>query len=420
MTYRWIATALVVAGVAGAAADTAWAQTDSTETPPVTFDPNDLPGTVEGMAEQLTTLQSDFDKLRRFKLSGYVQVRYEISDGDNDSVRVSGNPAVLTTSNLERFSIRRGRIKLTYDHSPWSQAVVYFDGGSDRQVRLLEGYAAFTEPRTPEPRWQAWIGQMNVPFGYEVERSSSTRELPERSRVENVLFPGERDRGLKLMGLFAGKVEAVAGVFNGGGIGDANFPNTDPSRGKELVGRVRAILGTVDFAVSGSTGKATTALTGDDVVTDRTRFGFDTQVYYALPHTGGGSLKFEVYRGHNANADSLSALTVGPTSANPVRLLAAGADPGHLATDFLGGYAMAVQNVGESFQLAARFDWFDPNEDVDHDRFERWNVALNAFYQGLTRVTVSYEHPITERRLSSGAYEDPVDNLWTLQVQHTF
>jgi hypothetical protein len=365
-------------------------------------------------------LATEMDRLRRFKLSGYLQLRYEISDGDNDSVRVAGSPAVLVPANVERFYIRRARIKLTYDHSPWSQAVVQFDGSTSSGVRLLEAYAAITEPRTPEPRYQGWAGQFNVPFGYEIERSSSIRELPERSRAENVLFPGERDRGIKLMGLVAGKLDLVAAVINGGGISSVDFPTTDPSRGKDVLGRARVVLGVVDAAVSGYTGKQTTALTGLDVQTDRTRFGFDSQAYFAVPRVGGGSAKVEFYRGHNVNADSLAALTISPTAANPVRLLVPGADPSHFATDFNGGYAMVVQNLGEVAQLAARYDWFDPNEDADHDLFKRWNVAVNAFYQGLTRLTVSYEHPITERRLATGVYEDPVDNLWTFQVQHAF
>ncbi len=370
--------------------------------------------------EQLAWLATEMERLRRFKLSGYLQVRYEISDGDNDSVRVGGSPPVFSQSNVERFYIRRARIKLTCDHSPWTQAVVQFDGSTNSGVRLLEAYAAITEPRTPEPRWQAWAGQFNVPFGYEIERSSSVRELPERSRAEVVLFPGERDRGVKLLGLWGGKIETVAAVINGGGISSSDFPNNDPSRGKDLLGRARALFGVADVAVSAYTGKQTTPLTGLDVETDRTRFGFDSQAYFATPTLGGASVKVEYYRGHNVNPDSVTALTIAPTSANPVRLLAPGADPSHFATDFHGGYAMVVQNLGEVAQLAARYDWFDPNDDVDHDMYERWNVAVNAFYQGLTRFTISYEHPITERRLAPGVYEDPVDNLWTFQVQHTF
>jgi hypothetical protein len=80
---------------------------------------------------------------------------------------------------------------------------------------------------------------------------------------------------------------------------------------------------------------------------------------------------------------------------------------------------MAVQNFGERLQAAARYDLWDPNVDVDHDQYERVNLALHAFYDGQTRVTVSYEW-ITTEKLVSGQYVDPQDDLWTVQFQYKF
>ena len=80
---------------------------------------------------------------------------------------------------------------------------------------------------------------------------------------------------------------------------------------------------------------------------------------------------------------------------------------------------MAVQNLGERWQLAGRFDFYDPNLDVDHDQFERWCVAAHFFYDGYTRLSLEYDVPITEAA-SAGVYSDPQDNLWTVQVQMKF
>jgi phosphate-selective porin O/P len=332
---------------------------------------------------------------------------------------VSGSPATLTPANNERFYIRRARLKLTYDSSPLSQAVVYFDGGQDRTIRLLEAYVTLLDPWTAHHTHALTVGQMNVPFGYEIERSSSVRELPERSRAENVLFSGERDRGMKLVNQWTLRFETVLAILNGGGINQPDFPNADPTRGKDFLARARYSQGTIDGAVSYYTGRNTTPLTGPDVQTDKTRFGFDAQAYYELPRLGGGSLKGEYFAGKNANADSLKALVVEPTTANPVRLLRAGADPAHLATDFVGGYVMWVQNLGERFQAAARYDVYDPNSDLDHDQFARVSLGANWFYDGFTRVTVAYDIPKTDA-LIGGVYDDPHDNLWTVQVQHKF
>ncbi|MGH7723863.1 MAG: hypothetical protein ACREOU_00370 [Candidatus Eiseniibacteriota bacterium] len=407
MVFGWLALFPATSGAQSASAEAE----SSAVTPQV-----DL----EGMNEQVQVIQTEVDRFRKFKFSGYIQVRWDHFENDADTVRVTGPPLTLTPANNERFYIRRARLKLTYDHSPWSQAVFQIDGGSDRQVRILDVYLSLFDPWTVDHAHQFWAGQMNVPFGYEIERSSSLREFPERSRAENVLFPGERDRGLKIQSRWSNYLDTVVGVYNGGGIGSVDFPTTDPTSGKDLVARVRGSLGFLEAAVSGYTGKALTPLTGEDVITDRTRWGGDAQYYVTVPGVGGASLKGEFYLGHNVNTDSVTALTVGPSASQPSRLLVPGADPSHFATDFSGGYIAVIQNLGEKFQVAARYDAYDPNVDVDHDQFERWNFVVNWFYAGSVRITAAYEIPITERPVSGGGFVDPKDNGWTVQFQATY
>ncbi len=417
---------VALAATLGIAAGAAWAEGPESDTLVTEPSAKELSDRIEGMNEQVLTLQSDMDKLKRFKFSGYLQARWETGEAQSDTVKTVGNPLVLTPANNERFYIRRGRLKLTYDASPHSQAVVYFDGATDRTVRLLEAYVTLLDPWTPEKRHQLTIGQMNVPFGYELERSSSTRELPERSRAENVLFSGERDRGVKFVSQWTTKLETVVGVYNGGGVNQPDFPNTDPTRRKDVVARARWAQGVFDAAVSYYDGKNTIPLTGDDLQADKTRLGVDAQAYYELPVLGGGSLRGEFYRGQDTNADSVRTLIgfVATTTPRDVtkdaRLLKAGAEPEHLSTDFVGGYLMWVQNLGESFQLAARYDRFDPNSDLDHDQYQRTGIGVNGFYGGNVRVTLSYDVIKTEVAQGGGRFTDPKDNLWTVQFQHKF
>ncbi len=413
----WLAGAWMLAAVDSVAAQEG-TPADSGAGAPSTFE--EAAGRIEGMTEQLQAPQSETDKLGRFKFSGYVQARYEMAELSDDSVKVERSPSVLTPANLDRFYIRRGRLKLTYDSSPLSQAVVYIDGGADRTVRLLEAYVTLLDPWTTLHQHQLTVGQFNVPFGYEIERSSSVRELPERSRAQNLLFSGERDRGIKLVNLWTSKLETVVAVLNGGGVNHPEFPTTDPTGSKDALGRVRWSQGWLDGAASYYSGEAVTPLTGPDVETHKTRLGFDAQLYYEMPTLGGGSFKGEYYGGRNLNPDSVRALVVAPTTANPVTLLRAGADPGHLATPFTGGYAMWVQNLGEVFQLASRFEIFDPNTDLENDQFERVSLGLNWFYDGYTRVTVAYDIPRTEVANPSGGTRDPDDDLWTIQFQMKF
>jgi len=411
--------AVIAAQIALAGAGTALAQEAAIpDTGTVTRE--ELKGLLEGLNEQLQTLQADTDKLKRFKFSGYIQGRTEFSEASSDTVRVSGAAGTIASPNATRFFIRRARVKLTYDSSPLSQAVVYFDGGADRTIRLLEAYVTLLDPWTPRHDHQLTLGQMNVPYGYEIERSSSVRELPERSRAENVLFSGERDRGVKLESQWIPQLKTTLAVLNGGGVNSADFPATDPTKGKDMLGRVRWSSGLLDAAVSGYSGKQVTPLTGSDVITDKTRLGVDAQGYWSLPRAGGGSIRFELYSGHDVNADSVRVLVVAPTTANPNRLLRAGAVGSHLATDMLGWYVMGVQNLGDRLQLAARFDVYDPNVDLDHDQFERVSLGVNAFYDGFTRLTVSYDAITTDVSTGSGRFTDPKDNLWTIQLQHKF
>lgn len=376
---------------------------------------------LEGFAEQTAAMQADLDKLKKFKFSGYVQARAEVGEASSDSVRVTGASAgsagTFASPNVSRFFIRRARLKLTYDSSPLSKAVVYFDGGTDRTVRLLEGYVTLLDPWTPLHDHQLTMGQFNVPFGWEIERSSSVRELPERSRAENVLFSGERDRGLKLDSQWTPKLSTSFAILNGAGVNSADFPATDPTRGKDFVGRARWSEGAWDAAVSYYYGHQTTPLTGPDVETDKTRIGLDAQAYYTAPGMGGGSLRAEVYSGHDVNADSLKAIVTGASGA---RLLVPGRDAGHVATDVQGGYLMLVQNAGDRAQIVARYDVWDPNTGKDHDQYRRLSLGVNAFYDGFTRLTVAYDAITTEVSAGAGRFTDPKDNLWTFQLQHKF
>ena len=80
---------------------------------------------------------------------------------------------------------------------------------------------------------------------------------------------------------------------------------------------------------------------------------------------------------------------------------------------------MWVQNVGDRAQGVVRFDAWDPNVDADHDQYSRWSLGANWFWDGFTRLTLSYDAIRTETKTGT-RWTDPQDNLWTLQVQHKF
>ena len=91
-----------------------------------------------------------------------------------------------------------------------------------------------------------------------------------------------------------------------------------------------------------------------------------------------------------------------------------------LTRPMYGLLAAVLAPARRSGDPAARYDRYDPNVDVAHDQYARWNVAAHWFYQGLTRFTLAYEIPRTDRADGAGGWTDPKDNLWTLQFQHAF
>ena len=398
---------------AGAARGDETAAPDSAATAQTTMD------RLDGMNEQLQTLQTDMDRLKRFKFSGYIQARWETAENRSDTVKVSGNPPTITPANDQRFYIRRGRFKLTYDAAPLSQGAIQFDGassGASINVRLLEAYVTLLDPWTPLHQHAFTIGQILIPFGYEIERSSAVRELPEFSRAENVLFNAEYDRGIKLVSQWTPRLETVVAVLNGGGISDATTRRSiRPSsrtcwRGCAM--RRAPWTGRLDLRWRGRD-PAHRARRRDGA----SRFGADIQTYYQMPGSAAARCAGSSTAGHDVNPDSVKALTTTPGSGSGT-VIKPGAIASHFATDVLGWYVMAVQNLGERLQFAARYDFYDRKHRPSRTTSSlASSVGLNWFYDTYTRVSVSYDVPRTDR-LVAGNYDDPKDNLWTVQFQH--
>ena len=108
---------------------------------------------------------------------------------------VSGVDSSGRVTNFDRFLVRRGRLKATYAGDN-AEYMLQIDATGDGVV-LRDAEATFVDTWTPLGL-RLTMGQFKVPFGYEVLQSSSDREMPERARVIRALFPGERDRGVRL------------------------------------------------------------------------------------------------------------------------------------------------------------------------------------------------------------------------------
>lgn len=165
---------LIISGV-----NISWGQTpeDSTK-----IALQELKDRLDGISENMSTLNSDVGILKYIKITGYIQARYEYNDSSKNGANLNAN----------NFYIRRGRIKFTVQPGTSNKYVIYFDA-SKNTVSLKEAYVELYKT-VQQSNFTLTFGQFNWPFGYEIEYSSSKRDFPERSLAENNLFPGERDR----------------------------------------------------------------------------------------------------------------------------------------------------------------------------------------------------------------------------------
>jgi hypothetical protein len=326
--------------------------------------------------ETLVEMKNVLDALGKLKISGYLQAQYVQDERSTDDLG----------KNLDQFSVRRARVKFTYQATKTAKFVLQPDITSSG-VTLKDGYVELTEP------WTTWkhtltAGQFNWPFGYEIMYSSSMREVPERSRVVRTLFPGERDRGLMLSGVGLQKrfTYRVA-VVNGTGTGQSS----DLNQRKDLVGRVGYRFGAFDVGASAYTGSDLVATTRDATGEefDKERMGVDFQWATPLPGLG---IRGEYIQGKQA------------PSTNTARTESHDVD---------GWYFYAIQSLGKRHQLAVRVDEYDPDTDVDGNAVRTINPSYIFHWDEHSKVMAAYEWIETQN-------DDPDDNVFTLRYQYSF
>ena len=361
-------------------------------------DPAALQGKVDGLDERMATVESDVSGLKKVKISGYIQARYEYNQDSEDQFKTDAH-GKTSYSNKDYFYVRRGRLKTTWEPNSMTSFLIQLDAAKDKvSLKDAEGTLQYLMARNYLVSLKA--GQFKWPFSYDVLRSSSDREMPERTLAVRTLMPGERDRGIQLGAGYKGLLEFRTGIFNGYGIDNSTYPVITPSRDLAWVSRLALDLGWVCLAGSSFVGRAGFTVPGavvgeatDLITRDKHRFGGDAQFFYALPYLGGGRLLAEVITGK----DFSQSLGNGNGGYAPS----------------LGYYFQVVQNILEKEQVTFRFDSFDPNTDKDDDRTDTFGLALLHNFNGNARFTLAYEIPKKEK-------DDKDDNKLTLQFQYKF
>ncbi|MCK9638445.1 MAG: OprO/OprP family phosphate-selective porin [Prolixibacteraceae bacterium] len=316
---------------------------------------------LNGLLERVATNESDLSKLTKIKISGYMQAQYQKFE----------SPALLPTSN-NYFALRRVRVKFTYEATDGVKFVLQPDFAPGA-LALKDAYVILNDRWTKA--FSITMGKFNRP-NYEVEYSSSQRELPERSSVIRAIYPGERAIGAKLefnpqntpihmqLAVFNGSEDLK--INNSAGSNLNSNENKDYDNFKDVMARVTYNLrlgnfGGLDFGAHGYFGKlksmATTtylsdyttvksANIGDGIA--RSWGGAEFQLFADV--LGGLSVKGEYIAGKNASIGfTPSGTTLGVAN---------------FQNKFAGYYLYFIKNLGKKNQFALRYDYYDPNTDI--------------------------------------------------------
>ncbi len=387
----------------------------------------EIKGKVEGIDESVTTLITDVAGLKKFKVSGYMQIQLEKTES---SAGFGANPYDATDSKVQgRFRVRRSRIKFAYD-AGLSQYVLQGDF-SNEKFELKDAYINFTDPWTKYV--SLTLGVFNRP-NYEVEYSSSQRESMERSKVIATLYPKERDLGFMFTvapdDLFKLQLAAYNNTYNS----DLSqfWPNYNsaplyymarltkefaiPDLGLGIDLGVHTRMGNMiantnkftssDLATSAV--DSTTMKKGDAIA--RNWYGFEAQVYWDF--LGGMKILGEYIMGSNADESTGTVIR---------------------KRDFSGFYVMLVKNITSEWQFAAKYDNYNPNTKIAASAIDNTkDLAISTIGLGIhnysfdnLRISLWYDMPKTtiSNNLIKGKAllaSDPIDNLLTLRFQYKF
>jgi len=398
--------------------------------------------------QTIAAMQGIMNALSKIKITGYIQGQFQVADSVGIKSFAGGD---FPSASDKRFSIRRGRVKFTYDNTI-TQFVLQIDA-TEKGVVIKDAYAKITEPFLQT--FGLTFGIMDRPFGYEIIYSSSLRESPERGRMSQILFPGERDLGAKLSieppktsSLNFFKIEG--GLYNGTGSVTPDFDKTKDFIGhlilrKSLIDEKLKLSGGLSYYDGGwrldtaalydkmgtdASGKKafikSTETNTKGMVLDRNYMGFDVQISFETPVIGMTTARFEYIGGQQPGTKSS---TVSPAA---LPLASSGAQADAYIRQFNGLYFYFLQNVGKlPLQLILKYDIYDPNTEVKGDeitsnltqadiKYTTTGLGLAYRYDQNVKFTAYYDMVTNENTQLSGYTKDLKDNVFTLRMQYKF
>lgn len=415
--------------------------------------------TLNVMDQRVTTLEDALLVSKKLKITGYVQTQWQSSQIDSlgnasQDMKVGAKKAANEITDMNRFGIRRGRIKLAYEDFGCT-GVLQFDL-TEKGLGLKDAYLNILDP---------WVGYVSLkggvfdrPFGYEISYSSSRRESPERSRIFQTLFPDERDLGAMLI-IQAPKTSPLnvfkleAGLFAGNGIYQDNDSKKDfighLSYNKAITSEIKIGLGaslysgsvaeTNKYIYSVSNGGFSVDSISNinkDKYANRLYYGFEGQ-FSISSGLGLTTLRAEYLfgnqPGNSATAGSpKSGNIAGTDNLNSTSFVKGGTDT--YIRKMSGGYVHFIQDIADTkHSITIKYDWFDPNTEISGSQIGigkktgKADIAYSTLGLGYLyrmnnniRIMAYYDMVLNEKTKLKNYMNDLADNLVTVRVQYKF
>jgi hypothetical protein len=314
-------------------------------------------GWIEGQSEALPIMADSINSLLKIKDGVYVQFQY----------RDSNQPG----SRQHSFNLRRIRMGGTWVIDSATEAKVSFDlatGTSQLAAELKDAILTWKMLRSETTAGTNMIaGQFSMPLGYEIARSSSAREFPERARYNTQMFNGERVRGVMFEHGLDENTTVFAGLMNALSIKDSEQSSIAPGPGGRMAGFAGINWTTPNSALGFSymNGKRPETAGGAPEITRQYMYVHGEYIGLIDPNLW---IRGEGMQGRDRIPGTLTA-----------------------AQDMNGYHVILGYNISNRNQIFAKFSDFDPNTDTDNNSYKEYGIGYRYYINPGAMITTTFE-----------------------------
>ena len=328
-----------------------------------------IKGWIEGQNEALPIMTNDIFDLKKNKDASYLQFQYRDTDQKGGAT--------------DGFNLRRVRIGSTQTIDPKTSLKWSFDmatGTNQTNAQLRDAFLIYDiVPSIDKVGVQLTGGQQPIPLGFELERSSSEREFPERANYNTRMFNGERSRGVNLKYGLSENTFVHLGGWDALSFNDPEQSALAPAPESRLgmSAGVRHYGKNYDFGLSGFRAQRPEIITGTGGGAV-THARVDRQFVY-VDGTYVGFLLPELYiRGEAMIGKDRVPVTGTPATPRG-------------RTDMTGYQLQLGYNINKTNQFHVRMEGFDPDTASTKNFIRGYGAAYTHYLNPNARITASHE-----------------------------